>query len=85
MKIYQDGLAAGDKVGRKIVEQIARAGSENYELVARLLERGAFLVETEDFSLVKAEYNRLVAITQAKSIMRKLIAVIRYKLAKKGS
>jgi len=40
------------------------------------------LVKTEDFSLVKEEYNRLLAITQAKSTVRKIIAVIKYKSAK---
>ena len=82
MKIYQDGMVADGEVGQKIVEETAKAGSKNYQLVSRLLERGAFLVKTEDFKLVKGEYNRLVAITQAKSIIRKIIGFIRYKLVK---
>ncbi len=82
MKIYQDGMVADGEVGQKIVEETAKAGSKNYQLVSRLLERGAFLVKTEDFKLVKGEYDRLVAITQAKSIIRKIIGFIRYKLVK---
>jgi len=82
MKIYQDGMVADDEVGKKIVEDTAKAGSKNYELVSRLLERGAVLVKTEDFKLVKQEYDRLLAITQAKSIIRKIIAFIRYKVVK---
>jgi hypothetical protein len=84
MKIYQDGMVADGEVGKKIVEETSKAGSKNYQLVSRLLERGAFLVKTEDFKLVKGEYNRLVAITQAKSIIRKIIALIEYKLVKGG-
>jgi len=82
MKIYQDGMVADGEVGKKIVEETSKAGSKNYQLVSRLLERGALLVKTEDFKLVKEEYKKLVAITQAQSIMRKTIAFVRYKLVK---
>jgi len=82
MKIYQDGMVADGEVGRRIVEECAKSGSRNYELVARLLKKGAILVKTEDFKLVKEERDRLVSLTQAKSITRKLIIFIKYKLAK---
>jgi hypothetical protein len=82
MKIYQDGMVGEGEVGKKIVEDTAKAGSKNYQLVAKLLERGAVLVKTEDFKLVKREYDRLLAITQAKSITKKIIAFIKYKLVK---
>lgn len=82
MKIYQDGMVAEGEVGEKIVEETAKAGSKNYELVSSLLKRGAILVKTEIFKLVKKERDRLLAITQAKSITQKIIAFIRYKLVK---
>lgn len=82
MKIYQDGMVGEDEVGKQIVEDAAKAGSKNYQLVSRLLERGAVLVRTEDFKLVKQEYDRLLAITRAKSITRKIIAFMKYKLVK---
>ncbi len=82
MKIYQDGMVAEGEVGEKIVEESIKAGSKNYEVVLRLLKRGAVLVKTEDFKLVKKELDRLLAITQAKSIPEKLIAFIKYKLSK---
>jgi len=82
MKIYQDGLVADGEIGEKIVEETFKAGSKNYQLVSKLLERGAVLVKTEDFSLVKEEYNRLLAITQAKSTIHKIIAFAKYKLLK---
>lgn len=82
VKIYQDGMVAEDEVGKKIVEDTAKAGSKNYQLILRLLERGAVLVKTEDFSLVKKEYDRLQAMTRAASITQKLMAVAKYKLVK---
>ncbi len=82
MKIYQDGMVAEGQIGNKIVEEGVKAGSRNYELVARLLKRGATLVKTEDFNLVKEERDRLVSLTQAKSIIEKLIAFTKYKLVK---
>jgi len=82
MKIYQDGMVADGEVGEKIVQETAKAGSRNYQLVSRLLKRGALLIKTEDFKLVKEEYNRLLAITQAKSVTRRIAALIKYKLAK---
>ena len=82
MKIYQDGMVAEDEVGKKIAEDTAKAGSKNYQLILKLLDRGAVLVKTEDFKLVKKEYDRLLAVTQAKSITKKIIAFIKYKLVK---
>ncbi len=82
MKIYQDGLVAEGEVGQKIVEEGVKSNSRNYELVLKLLKKGAILVKTEDFKLVKEERDRLLAITGAKSITQKLIAFIRYKLVK---
>ncbi len=82
VKIYQDGMIADGEVGLRIVEETAKAGSKNYQLVSRLLERGASLVKTEDFKLVKEEYDRLLAITQANSKIWKIAALIKYRLAK---
>jgi pheromone shutdown protein TraB len=82
MKIYQDGMVGEGEVGKQIVDDTAKAGSKNYQLVSRLLERGAVLVKTEDFKLVKQEYDRLLAITQAMSLIQKIIAFIRYKAVK---
>lgn len=83
MKIYQDGMVAGGEVGKKIVEEGIKSGSKNYELVLRLIKRGAILVKTEDFKFVREERDRLLAVTQAKSIIKKLHAFIKYKLIKK--
>ncbi len=82
MKIYQDGMVADREIGEKIVEEGIRLGSKNYELVFRLLKRGAILMKTEDLKLVKAEHKYLTAITKDHSLTRKLIAFTKYKLIK---
>jgi hypothetical protein len=82
MKIYQDGMVAEGAVGQEIVEAGIKSGSRNYELVLKLIKRGAILIKTEDFKFVKGERDRLLAITQAKSTIKKLFAFIKYKLVK---
>ncbi len=82
MNIYQDGMIADGAIAQKIVEEAVKAGSRNYELLASLLGRGAVLLKAEDFNLVKEERDRLVAMTQSKSLTRTLIALIKYKLVK---
>ena len=47
LKLYQDGLPAGGLVGRAIVEEAARRGSRNYQLLLDLIGRGAARI-TED-------------------------------------
>ena len=82
VKIYQDGMIAEGEMGEKIVEETAKTGSKNYELILKLLKKGAILVGTEKFNLVKKERDILLAATQAKFIGQKIIAFMRYKLIK---
>ena len=82
MKIYQDGMVAGEEVGQRIVEEGIKSGSKNYRLLSKLLKKGAILVKTEDFNLVREERDRLLKITQAKTITKKLLSFIRYRLTK---
>jgi hypothetical protein len=82
MKIYQDGMVAEGEIGEKIVEEGLNLGSRNYQLVSKLLKRGAILGKTEDFNLVKIERDRLLKITQAKTVAKKLFGFIKYKLTK---
>lgn len=83
MKIYQDGMVADGEAAEKIVTEGVKSGSRNYQLVLKLLEQGAVLVRTEDFKLVKEEYDRLTAVTKARSRREKIKAFIRYKLVKR--
>lgn len=82
MKVYQDGMPADGELGAKIVEECAKAGSRNYGLVAKLLERGAVLVKTEDIGLVKQERDMLAALTRAGSLFQKAAAYMKYKWVK---
>ena len=54
-KIYQDGLAAGGDVGRRIVEEAAKRGSLNHQLLLHLMGKGAEVRKTEDASLLLQE------------------------------
>lgn len=55
LKIYQDGLAANGELGRRIVEEAARRGSTNHQVVLQLLSKGAEVRKTEDASLLMEE------------------------------
>jgi len=81
-KLYQDGMPAEGEVGQRIVDEVVKSGSKNYEVIANLIHRGAILVKTEDVDLVKEEHNMLLRITRAKTVVNKFMGLIRYKLAK---
>jgi hypothetical protein len=55
LKIYQDGLVAAGDVGRRIVEEAAKRGSLNHQLVFDLMGKGAELRKAEDASLLLQE------------------------------
>lgn len=80
-KIYQDGMVAEGEIGQKIVEEGLKSGSKNYEIIYKLIQRGAILVKTEDFALVAKERDWLRELTTKKNIDR-LIAYLRYRLIK---
>jgi hypothetical protein len=80
-KVYQDGLVADGQDGLRIITEGVRQGSKNYEIVAKLLERGAALVRTEDLALVKQEHAYITKIARSKSLKEKEVAGLRYKLA----
>lgn len=65
LRIYQDGLPADGETGRRIVVEAARRGSRNYQVVLKLLERGAELRLTEDPALLWQERANLLALAQA--------------------
>jgi len=81
-KIYQDGMVADGELGMTIVQEAVKAGSRNYQIVSKLIEKDAILVKTEDFKLVKEEHDWIIRITQAKNRTQKLDAALKYKLAK---
>ena len=76
LKIYQDGLMAGGDLGRRIVEEGAKKGSRNYQIVGDLMKRGAEIRKTEDVELLKEELNQILRIAQSSSAWEKTVAHI---------
>ena len=82
LKIYQDGLPADGELGKKIIEEGARQGSKNYQLILNLMQRGAEIRKTEDPSLLKEEYRYITKLAQSKSFAEKARAYAGYRLRK---
>jgi hypothetical protein len=82
LKIYQDGLLADGELGRRIVEEGARRGSKNHELILSLMEKGAEIRKTEDTSLLKEEYKYITRLARSKSPAEKALAYAGYKFHK---
>lgn len=81
-RVYQDGLVTDGMEGLRIIREGISQGSRNYDIVGKLLERGAVLMKTEDLSLVKQEYDHITKMTSSKSLKERGAATLRYKLAK---
>jgi hypothetical protein len=80
--IFQDGMVADGGLGMTIVNEAVKAGSRNYQVISRLIAKGAVLMKTEDINLVKEERDWILKITHSKTQAQKLDAAMRYKLAK---
>jgi len=80
-KIYQDGMVANGADGLRIIREGISQGSKNYEIIGKLLQRGAVLVKTEDPVLVKQEYAYIAKIAHSKSPKEKEVWAFRYKVA----
>jgi len=81
-KVYQDGMIADSAEGLRVVKEGINQGSKNYEIVGKLLERGAVLVKTESLSMVKQEYNYIIKMTRSRSPKEREVAALRYKQAR---
>lgn len=58
-RVYQDGLpVCGNE--RRVVAELAEAGSRNHRLLLRLVDRGAILMGTESSELLLQEYQLAV-------------------------
>lgn len=78
VRIYQDGLPCGGELGLKIVNETADKGSRNYQIVKKLIERGATIEATESPELLRKEYEHIKAFATAVSKEEKAIARRRY-------
>ncbi|MEI6456061.1 MAG: hypothetical protein WCO93_07215, partial [bacterium] len=79
VRIYQDGMVAEGELASKIIEESARAGSRNYEIVSGLIQKGAVIMQTEDLDLVKKEVEMLKSIPSSGPILIKLARIIAFK------
>jgi hypothetical protein len=79
-KVYQDGLVADSADGLRLIREGISQGSKNYEIVGKLLRRGAVLVKTEDLGLVKQEHAYITRIASSKSLKDREAAALSYKL-----
>ncbi len=88
LKIFQDGMVADGEIASKIVEDNLKMGSRNYQIISSLMSRGAEIVKTEDFGLVKNELKLYKSVSASDSLLMKLIKILlikarRYFLLKK--
>ncbi len=77
-KIYQDGLPCGGELGLRIVRETADKGSKNYQIVSKLIERGAAIEATESPELLRKEYEHIKALITARTPEEKADAGRRY-------
>ncbi|MCK9400015.1 MAG: hypothetical protein M0Q51_08505 [Bacteroidales bacterium] len=82
IKIYQDGMFVDGEIAMKIINEGIKSGSKNFEIVSNLIDRGASLIKTEDFKMVKDEYDGLQSILKSKTNIKKLFLLLRYKVLK---
>jgi len=82
VKIYQDGMFVNGEIAMKIINEGIKSGSRNSEIVSKLIDRGAILIKTEDFKMVKDEYDGLQSILKSKNNFQKLFLLLRYKILK---
>ena len=59
LRIYQDAQPVGGERGRAAVAELATRGSQNHQLLLRLVDRGAILEQTEDPALLLQEIELL--------------------------
>ena len=67
LRVYQDGLAAGGELGRRIIQEGAERGSRNYQIVLDLIKRGGEIRKTEDIEILKKELERILQCIQNES------------------
>lgn len=82
LKIYQDGLPADGALGLKIIEEGAKTGSKNHEIVLALVRKGGEIRQTEDPELLKEEYRQILKLTQSKTVLSMGPNYFEYKLSK---
>ena len=82
VRIYQDGLPCSGELGMKIVNSVADAGSKNFQLIRKLINKGATIEATDDPELLKREREHIKAIVEARTGEERAEAERRYNQVK---
>jgi len=82
LRIYQDGLPCAGALGERIVRETAAKGSKNYQIVQKLMDRGAKIEATESADLLRQEYGYIKALLEAKTDEERRMAEERYNQVK---
>ena len=82
LRIYQDGLPCAGPLGERIVRETAANGSKNYQIVQKLMDKGARIEATESADLLRLEFGYIKAVLEAKSDEERREGEARYDLVK---
>jgi len=82
IKVYQDGMFVDGEMALKFLSEGIKSGSKNSEIVSKLIDRGAVLMKTEDFKMVKDEYDGLQNVIKTKTTLKKIFLLLKYKMSK---
>jgi hypothetical protein len=82
LRIYQDGLPCAGALGERIVRETAAKGSKNYQIVQKLMDRGAKIEATESADLLRQEYGYIKSLLEAKTNEERRAAEERYNQVK---
>jgi len=77
-RIYQDGLPCEGEIGMKIINSTAELGSKNYQIIEKLVVKGAKVVATESPQLLIEERNLLLETLNSSSTAEKEEAKKKY-------
>ncbi|MBU4284548.1 MAG: hypothetical protein KJ968_05560 [Nanoarchaeota archaeon] len=84
VRIFQDGMPCSGELAIKIVNETAAKGSRNYQIIKKMIEKGAKIEETESRELLLKEYDYVKEFTEAESKDKKTEALKKYEEAKDG-
>ncbi|MBC8441233.1 MAG: hypothetical protein H8D87_16290 [Deltaproteobacteria bacterium] len=82
MKIFQDGLAAGGEIGKKIVKELALKESRNFMVLSDLVDKGAMVMKTEDIALIQQEQTLFMNLLKSKHFFSTLKNYLKYRFNK---
>jgi pheromone shutdown protein TraB len=77
-RIYQDGLPCEGEMGMKIVRSTAGLGSKNYQIIEKMVAKGARIVATENPEFLIEERNLALDILKDSSTAKKEGATKKY-------